>query len=424
MAITLNFESIRNRIDQSRLQSDLETLAQFTEKVPEYTRKAFSPLYKEARIWLAERMRKAGLEVRVDEASNLIGKLGSGKTEMPTLILGSHIDTVEAGGRFDGIVGVIAALEVARVLNEEGVELSHPLEIIDFTCEEPTIPGLTPLGSRIMAGELQAKDVKGIKTPFGQLLTNAINDLGGDGARIEYAKRDPGSVKAYLELHIEQGPVLERAGVPIGIVTDIAARCSCLITLTGQADHAGATLMPERKDALAGAAEVILELEEIVSKPELNEETVGTVGWVQVAPNMVNIIPGQVNLRADVRSTDKQMLDQVRQRLQGAVEATANRRRLEYHLVWEDLEEPVRIPKGIQSKIAVACEKLGFPHVFLPSRATHDAARISTITPSGMIFIPCKDGKSHVPEEWAEMDDITQGTQVMLYALLDLDKSS
>ena len=416
-------ESLTAHVDPARIQRDWEALAAFTAPELPYTRKAFSTPYKQAREWLAGRMRDAGLHVRVDAASNLIGRLSGERDDGPVLMAGSHIDTVEAGGRFDGIVGVLGALEAARALQEACVVLRHPLEIVDFTCEEPTLTGMTPLGSRIMAGELTSKDLVGVLTPLNESLPDAINGLGGDGAHVEHARLAAGDIAAYLELHIEQGPVLERANVPIGIVTAIAARCSCFVTLDGEADHAGATLIPDRRDALVGAAEIVLAVEQIASNSELIEETVGTVGWMRLFPNMVNIIPGHVEFRAEVRSTDARMLETANSRLQAVVEEIATRRGLQFTLQWEDMEQPVTIPDRLQGILVQACQTLGLHFKQLPSRATHDAARLASIAPVGMLFIPCKEGKSHVPEEWAELDHIVQGVHALSYALVLLDQS-
>ena len=421
--MTIGPETLATHVDPARMQRDWEALAAFTNPDLPYTRRAFSPVYKEAREWLAERMRDAGLRVRVDAASNLIGRHPGERDNGPVLMAGSHIDTVEAGGRFDGVVGVLGALEVARALQDAGVVLQHPLEIVDFTCEEPTLTGMTPFGSRVMSGELTAADLVGVRTPLDEPLAAAIDALGGNGAHIEEARRAAGDMAAYLELHIEQGPVLERANVPIGVVTAIAARCSCFVTLDGQADHAGATLMPDRRDALAGAAEVVLALEQIASDSELIEETVGTVGWMRLFPNMVNIIPGHVEFRAEVRSTDAGMLEAARSRLQAVIEESATRRGLQSTLRWEDVEQLVAIPDTLQRTLEQACRTLGLPFMHLPSRATHDAARLASIAPVGMLFIPCKDGKSHVPEEWAELDHIVQGVRALAHAVVVLDQS-
>ena len=234
-------------------------------------------------------------------------------------MLGSHTDTVESGGRFDGIVGVLGALEVVRCLRESGLTLSRPLEVVDFVCEEPSVVNLSPLGSRIMAGDVTAEMVAEAAAPDGGALTDAIARLGGDPSRLHEARRKPGGIFGYLELHIEQGPVLERAGMEVGVVTIVAAPCRAVVSLTGVADHAGATAMPDRRDALAGAAELTLAVERIVSTPDVVQESVGTVGFLRVTPNMVNVIPGRVDLTVEVRSTQTEALLWAREEIERAL---------------------------------------------------------------------------------------------------------
>ena len=325
-------------ISRDRLDADLKRIAQFTDPDLPYTRRAFSPYYEAAREWLAERFRDAGLETRVDPAGNLIGRIG--ESAGPVLMLGSHTDTVEAGGRFDGIVGVLGALEVVRCLHESGVTLSRPLEVVDFVCEEPSVVNLSPLGSRIMAGDVTADMVALATTPDGGTLPDAIVRLGGDPLRLNEARRKPGDIYGYLELHIEQGPVLERAGMEVGVVTIVAAPCRAVVTLTGVADHAGATAMPDRRDALAGAAELTLAVERIVSTPDIVQESVGTVGFLRVSPNMVNVIPGRVDLTVEVRSTQTEALLWAREEIERSLRETADRRGLGATLEWQHLEEP------------------------------------------------------------------------------------
>ena len=412
--VAANFPELA--IKPERLQADLKALERFTDPDLPWTRRAFSQQYAEARSWLAQRMREAGLDVHVDAAANLIGRRGGKGNRV--LMIGSHTDTVEAGGRFDGIVGVLGALEVARCLEEANLELSFPLEVVDFLCEEPTVLNLSPLGSRIMAGNVTQEHVEAVQAPFGGSLPEAIDALGGDAKHLDRARRDLGEITAYLELHIEQGAVLEREGLAVGVVTSIAAPCRARVTFTGVADHAGATPMPERYDALAGAAELVLTVERIASAPGMVEEGVGTVGWLSVSPNMVNVIPGRVDLTVEVRSTDREALVIARREVDEEIRAIADRRRLDHTIAWQHLEQPVEVPVRMQECVASACDALGLAYQHLPSRASHDAARLSGITPVGMVFIRCKDGKSHCPEEWAELEDIVTGTRVLGQSLL------
>tara|TARA_Y100001960_G_scaffold318214_1_gene387664 strand:- start:1265 stop:2545 length:1281 start_codon:yes stop_codon:yes gene_type:complete len=412
--------NITDRVSKARLQENLNTLERFTDSSLPYTRRAFSSYYYEARHWLYQQFQDAGLKTSVDPAGNLIGRLGP--SGVPSVCIGSHIDTVEAGGRFDGIVGVLAALEVARCLQDAGIELSYPLEIIDFVCEEPTIVNLSPLGSRIMSGDVTSEMVNIASTPFGESLPDAIKRLGGNPAKISEVKRDIGDILGYLELHIEQGPVLEKAGLGLGVVTVVAAPCRAAVSLVGVADHAGATSMLDRRDALAGAAELTLAVEKIVSSPDIVQESVGTVGSLKVSPNMVNIIPGRVDMTVEVRSTVPEALEWAREEIETTLNNLAARRGLEAKIEWLQIEEPVPVPLDMQNIIAQAANDVGVPKMSLASRASHDAAKLAPIAPVGMLFIPCMDGRSHCPEEWADINDIITGTKVLGQALLRLDE--
>ena len=295
------------------------------------------------------------------------------------------------------------------------------MEIIDFLCEEPTIVGLSPLGSRIMAGEVTQQMVAEASTPSGRALEAAIADLGGQPANLEQVRRQPGEIEAFLELHIEQGPVLEREGLEAGVVTVVAAPCRGAVRIIGLADHSGATSMHDRRDALAGAAEFVLAVERIVNTPDLVQESVGTVASLVVSPNMVNVVPGQVDMSVEVRSTSSTALDWAREEIQSELDSIAERRMLEASLSWAHLESPVTIASEIQQQLVQACEDLAVSHTQLPSRASHDAARLAPIAPVGIVFIPCLNGRSHCPEEWAELDHIVTGTKVLGRGLLLLN---
>ena len=272
-----------------------------------------------------------------------------------------------------------------------------------------------------MAGDITTEMVAAETTHTGGSLVQAINILGGDAENLEQAKREPGDVVAYLELHIEQGKVLEREGFPVGVVTAVAGPYRGSVTITGQADHAGATPMDDRKDALPAAAELILAVERIAKTPEFSPDAVGTTGWIQNHPNMVNVIPGEVTVRMEFRSTELTALENMKSHFESELGAIAKRRGLSATFEWQHNEAPVKIPDDLQNIVARACQQLDLPVFHLPSRASHDAARLAHIMPVGMVFIPCKDGKSHTPDEWAELNDIVTGTQVLGRSLLLLD---
>ena len=407
-------------IQTERIQADLLALAELTDPDLPYTRQAFTAYDQQGRAWLIEKMRQAGLEVRVDTAANLFGRQRGPQSEGPVVMMGSHIDTVRSGGRFDGIAGVVAALEVVRCLNEVGWSTRHPLEVASFTCEEPNAFGLSPFGSRVMAGSITAQQVATAATPEGETLAEGLALVGGVPQRLDEARRNPGDIVGFLELHIEQGGVLDREGYPIGVVTVIAAPCRAQGVIQGRADHAGATMMDERADALAGAAEAVLAVERICSAQDLTD-TVGTVGYLNPHPNMVNVIPGRVDFGVDVRSTRQDYLDQVRRQIEQEIQAIARQRGLTASLEWRSIEKPLPIPDHMQKVIQEAATDLGLLWLSLPSRASHDAARIASIAPIGMIFVPSHNGLSHTPEEWTEFQDIADGAGILGHALMKLD---
>jgi N-carbamoyl-L-amino-acid hydrolase len=401
-----------------RLDADLRALERFTRPERPYTRRAFSAEDRAARGWLAARMTDAGLEVAVDAAGNVIGRR-PGRTDGAPLMIGSHLDTVEEGGRFDGIAGVLAGLEVARCLQAGTRALGRPLEIVDFTCEEPSDFGLSTIGSRAMSGKLDAATAAGLRDASGRSLAEAIDSVGGRGARLDEARRAPGAVARYLELHIEQSATLERAGLPVGVVTAIAAPSRFRLAIRGRQDHAGGTPMAIRKDALAAAAEVVLAVERIAR--EVGRGMVGTVGALTVRPNMVNIVPGEVHGLADFRGIEPAAIAETLSRFEAVAAEVAARRGVAIEIEPIVREQPLRIDPAMIEHAAAAAETLGVPHQRLTSGASHDANHLAQLCPIGMLFIPCRDGRSHCPEEWAEPAHLAAGTRVLLELLLRLD---
>lgn len=401
-----------------RLAADLAALERFTRADRPYTRRAFSDEDRAARIWLAEQMVEGGLEVRVDAASNQIGRR-PGRSSGPSLMIGSHLDTVESGGRFDGIAGVLAGLEVARCLQVAGYVLGRPLEIVNFTCEEPSEFGLSTIGSRAMSGKLDAASVAGLRDARGQSLAEAIDSVGGRAARLDEARRAPGTIARYLELHIEQSPSLHRAGIPVGVVTAIAAPSRFRVSVRGRQDHAGGTPMDARRDALAAAAELVLAVERIARA--VGRRMVGTVGRLEVRPNMVNIVPGEVACLADFRGIEPAAIAETLARFEAAAADIGRRRGVAVDLTPIIREEPLEIALEMVASATAAAEAVGVRHQRLTSGASHDANHVARLCPIGVLFIPCRDGRSHCPEEWAEVADLATGTRVLLEWTLRLD---
>ncbi|MFI5339505.1 MAG: Zn-dependent hydrolase [Candidatus Methylomirabilales bacterium] len=413
-------ERITDRVNGDRIAADLAALAERTRHdQPGFTRLAYSEEDRQARAWLRDRMEAAGLTVRLDAAANVIGR-HPGASEGAILAVGSHIDTVPNGGRFDGMAGVAAGLEIARVLSEAGRHLRHPLEVIAFTNEEPNAFGLSTVGSRAMAGKLTAPRARELRDPDGRTLAEAIDFLGGEAAHLDEARRSRGAIAHYLELHIEQGPVLDRERIPVGVVTGIAAPTRLRVRVDGRPDHAGTTPMGMRKDALAGAAEIVLALERIATEAG---ESVGTVGQLVNQPNHANVVPGHVEMTVEFRSIFPERIGAVRARFLEAMPEIAQRRGLEAS--WEFLmeERPLRISPQTVELAAAVCRGLGIPFRTLPSGASHDANHIAEIAPVSMLFVPSVGGRSHCPEELTHTADLAAGTRALLGVLVRLDET-
>ena len=411
-------ERITDRVNGERMAADLAALAEMTRREqPGYTRLAYSEEDRQARVWLREKMAAAGLTVRLDAAANVIGRR-AGESEASVLVVGSHIDTVPNGGRFDGITGVVAGLEIARVLSEAGRRLRHPLEVIAFTNEEPNAFGISTVGSRAMAGKLTAARARELRDPGGRTLAEAVDFLGGDAVRLGEARRSRGAIAHYLELHIEQGPVLDRERIPVGVVTGTSAPTRLRVRVEGRPDHAGTTPMGMRKDALAGAAEIVLALERIATDVG---DSVGTAGRLVNQPNHANVVPGHVEMMVEFRSIFPERIAAVRARLLEAMQEIARRRGLE--ISWEFMmeERPLQIPPETVELAAAVCEELEIAFRKLPSGASHDANHIAEIAPVGMLFAPSVGGRSHCPEEFTDTADIAAGTRALLGLLLRLD---
>ena len=381
-------------------------------------RTAFSPADVAGREFVISLMQSAGLTVRTDSAGNIIARRAGTAAALPAIALGSHTDTVPNGGQYDGALGVIAAVEVAQTLADRGRQLRHPLEIIIFTNEEGTGFHRWLLGSRAMAGLLEPADYTAVDDA-GVSLDERLAAVGGDLSRIDTARRPPGELAAYFELHIEQGPTLESRGLPIGVVSGITGRAVFAVSVTGAANHAGTTPMTERQDALAAAAHLTLAVQDIAARSEICR--VATVGRLQVHPNAVNVIPGAVTMGVEFRDLYPNALT--------AAETVLRRRSLEIAaatgvaITVEPLEStpPVPLPAAMQELVAAAAAQSGLAHCSLPSGAGHDAQAIAAIAPAGMIFVPSIAGISHAPQEYTPPPDCANGGQTLMNLLLLAD---
>ncbi|MDF0695584.1 Zn-dependent hydrolase [Rhizobium sp. MC63] len=408
-------------VNAKRIAEDIEALAAITEPGHPWTRRA-SPLFREGRSYLEARMKAAGLETRIDAAGNLIGRRTGRKPWLGTIMLGSHSDTVPDGGRFDGIAGVIAALEVARALSDQTIELDHDLEIVDFLAEEVSIFGVSCIGSRAMTGQLPEAWLSRVSGDLD--LAGGIAQMGGEPGVLAQQKRP--DIAGFLELHIEQGPVLEAERKDIGIVTAIAGITRIEIAVEGRPDHAGTTPMDRRADALVAASQLVLDIRNAAAElARTPGHFAATVGEFRIEPNAANVVPSKVVLLIDGRAEIRADMEAFCRWLDGHVEklATAYGVRIEApDRVSDNLPTPG--DAGLLSTLEAACERVGAKHRRMASGAGHDTAWIAKVAPAAMIFVPCRAGRSHCADEWADNDDIALGAAVLFEAVREMDTDS
>ncbi len=365
-------------------------------------------------------MRQIGLQIHIDRIGNIFGRLDGANAKAPALLVGSHLDTVIHGGKFDGTMGVIAALEAVRILKEQKLVLQSPVEVVCFVGEESSRFGYSTLGSSLVAGEIRAKDLAHAADAQGTKLEDILASMGIYRNNLRSMSRDPSTIRAYLELHIEQGPILEAKKKPIGIVTSIAAPTRFRVVLTGQADHSGTTPMEMRKDALVAASEFIVALEKICRRYSRMEKgrVVGTVGAISIEPGVINAIPGKAELSVDIRSIAAEAKRRVVRLVQARIREIARRRKIQVKILPLREEDPVPLDKWLIHLLKECCEMRNIAYEIMPSGAGHDAMQMAKVTPAGMLFIPSRRGISHSPLEWSEPEDICLGAQLLLDSVI------
>ena len=407
------------KINALRLNHSLEDLGRIGHTDQGMQRVAFSDFDMEGRAHTMELMRQVGLDVRIDPAGNIIGRKDGSVPGLTPIALGSHIDTVPSGGKYDGALGVMGAVECLRTLQDESTATRHPLEVLVFTNEEGTGFPHWLFGSRAMAGSLAPEDLTAVDHE-GAGLETRLQAIGGDLSRIHEAIRKPGELSAYLELHIEQGPSLERSGTPIGVVTGITGRAAFEVEVKGTANHAGTTPMGLRHDALLSASRLILTVERIAS--ELEVCRVGTVGRVSVSPNATNVVPGTVGFSVEFRDVDSKALTaaEAKFRRNAAIIEDSDGVSVEIQALPPTIPAPIK--QEMQDLVAQASAGLGLATERLPSGAGHDAQAMAAITNVAMIFVPSIDGISHSPSEFSTPQACAEGAQVLLDLLLLADQ--
>jgi beta-ureidopropionase / N-carbamoyl-L-amino-acid hydrolase len=377
-------------------------------------RVGYTDFDRQGRDYVMDLMRNAGLEVHIDHAANLVGRRAGKKAALKPLVLGSHIDTVPAGGNYDGVVGSMGAIEVIQTLSEKNVRTNHPLELIIFQNEEG---GTT--GSRILAGEFPAETLNQ-KSQSGKTFGEGIRFLGGNPERLSEVIRKPGDVAAYLELHIEQGGLLDAEKIQIGVVEGIVGIRRWEVTVEGFANHAGTTPMNQRRDALLGAARMIDEVNRIALS--IPGRHVATVGRIAVEPGAPNVIPGIVRFTIEVRDLDASRIDELERRIKAGAAQVAQASNVTMTLGPSSYsDDPAPTDARLRDIIEREAKALGFSTKRLPSGAGHDARPFARLGPMGMIFVPSIAGISHSPKEFSRPEDITRGADVLLRTLLALD---
>lgn len=408
-------------IDRDRLLSGLETLASFSDGTPPgISRLVFADADQRARVWLKSQCRDLGLSVREDAVGNMFARWVGGRPQLAAVGTGTHIDAIPHSGKFDGTVGVLGGLEAIRSLQQSGFQPQRSIELLLFTAEEPTRFGLGCLGSRMLSGSLDSSADVRLKDSEGSTLAQLRAAAGFEGP-LDAVRLQDGYYAAFVELHIEQGPLLEKEGLPIGIVTSIAAPAALRISVEGEGGHAGAVLMPGRKDAFCAAAEIVLTIEASALATGA-VDTCATVGKCHIYPGAVNSIPSRVEMDADIRDTDEARRNRVLAEIEQACARVAIKRKVQVQVARINADAPATCSPGIIEAMVQAATENGLACKKMVSRAYHDSLFMGRIAPVGMVFIPCRGGISHRPDEYSAPQEIENGVRVLAATLARLSR--
>lgn len=405
---------------EQRLQRQIDELAALSEApAPVVTRVLFSEADLRGRAFVQNLCRELGLALREDAVGNLFARWAGTENQLPAIATGSHTDAIPNAGRYDGVVGVLGALEAVRALQAAGFQPRRAIEVIVFTAEEPTRFGIGCLGSRLLGGALSPEKAAALTDRDGKSLEAWRQQAGYGGQSLDTVRLARNCYAAFVELHIEQGPLLEKENLPIGVVEKIAAPSSLRLQLTGVGGHAGAVLMPERHDALLAGAEIALAVES-AAKASGSPDTVGTTGVFRIEPGAVNSVPCRAWLEIDLRDTLVKSRDAALERIERAVPEICRRRGIEFQMERVNVDAPaIGDAKLVQTVIEV-CGELQLPVKKMISRAYHDSLFMAQVCPTTMIFIPCRDGVSHRPDEYSSPEQIKNGVAVLAHTLAKL----
>ncbi|MGW8246713.1 MAG: allantoate amidohydrolase [Acidiferrobacterales bacterium] len=401
-------------VNAERLKTDIENLAQIGRREGSgIFRMAFSDGDIEGRRWFKEKLEQAGLEIYEDGAANIHGRL-NWDNKTASVMTGSHLDTVPGAGHLDGALGVLVGLECLRRIKEEGLSLQYPLEVVAFSDEEGRFGGM--LGSQSIAGKQTPESIESAVDLNGIRLIDAMKQQGYDAMQALHARRNPESIHAFIELHIEQGPILDQMGFSVGLVDSIAGLFKWEVSLIGTPNHAGTTPMHMRNDAFQALAEFSSQIQRVLDENG-SARSVATIGKVDISPGAANVVPGKVVFSLEARDTDPQVLSDLRNAFRRALSAIARRSNVMFEFSVLSEIEPVKCDLGLINEMNKVADSLNIPSLQMASGAAHDTQFISSITRAAMIFVPSKDGRSHSTAEWTDMEHIEKGANVLLNSL-------
>ncbi len=413
MGLRVNFERLKNNINELAQIGKLEDGGIY--------RMAFTPEENQGREWLIEKLQKEEISTELDGALNIIGKLSDESNVMnPSVVIGSHIDTVPNAGALDGALGVLIGMECLTRIKEEGIKTDFPLELVAFSDEEGRFGGM--FGSRAFSGQINPGIIEQSQDLSGNTLFDALKLLNHDPYLALEASRKRSSIQYYLELHIEQGPVLDTENLSVGVVTDITGLFKWQVRLSGVANHAGTTPMELRKDAFMGLADFAHEIPRIIAENGSDSSRI-TIGNVTLYPGSANTIPGKVEFSIDARDVSSDVMHELQNASRKVLSAIARRRDLLFDFEEVSWIEPVACDDRLKKSIEEQAKKLDLSYKIMPSGAAHDAQMVAKISPIGMIFVPSKSGVSHSPNEWTDWHHIESGANLMLHTILDIAKN-
>lgn len=406
------------RVNPKRIEKDIEEINKFN-STPNLgtTRSTFTKEYIGAIRYIIKELEQIGADIQTMKGGNLRARFHGSEKNAPSVMIGSHVDSVFQGGMYDGVVGTVAALEVVRIISENNIPHKNPIDFVVFAEEDGSRFSSVLLGSRIWSGKFKDEDLKMITDKDGTSYLDAMKKSGltpNDEKLLDGTK-----IKAMIEPHIEQSLVLESKGIPIGIVEVIAGIKQLEVTIEGISNHAGATPMNLRNDALCGAAEIILNAERIASE---NGTSVATVGLVETLPGKTNIIPGKIKMTLDIRDKNDVVLNEIADKIIKSIETACNSRKLKYNIKHASYTKPVLLSKKIAKIIEIAAKNQGIETLRMVSGAVHDSSIVAELTDVGMIFVPSKNGRSHCPEEYTDIKYIEIAANILLESVIELSK--